>query len=613
MSKAIEFLNQAGWQYRESGVDQVVALLCPLCGNANHKFYICSAGEKDGLWSCKVCGESGNLWQLRKRLGMTTQNNTVSMQDAARSSQAPDPIPDIASPHYRLMNDETFGEVLDYLVADRGLSVAVLNEHKIGVETNRDGAKWIVYPYLDANGACTFVKYRKVPPCDKNDRFRALRGRETPLFNEKALKPSMDILLLCEGEVDTLTLLSQGIEPVVGLPGAGMKKATWIDRFDQLAPKDIVLIYDTDKPGQEAARDMASRIGIEKVRNLVLPPFETVDGNPGKDVNEWFKAGHTMAEFNELVASAKPFNVDGVQSLPEVLQELHDQFTEKGTEPTLKTQWDSVNKKIGGFEWGDLVGVLAGGKTGKTTWALNLLNHFAFNGYTSFMYCNEMKPVRMVRKWVSMVTQTPDSPDASKITPDTVKTAIDIIPSYKADLLFGYTKMPDKPIDSVLNTIRQTVRRYGVKVVCFDNLHLLVRSLEHSVQEISNMTKRFKDLAMELNILLILILQPRRVQEGKIVSGYDANGSSAIEKDVDCMLCLHRNRVGVIKESDFNGIMETDESFEPFMLVRADLSRYSAGGTCTLYMDGATSTIKELTPDQNRPQIHQQEGIQVAA
>jgi hypothetical protein len=110
------------------------------------------------------------------------------------------------------------------------------------------------------------------------------------------------------------------------------------------------------------------------------------------------------------------------------------------------------------------------------------------------------------------------------------------------------------------------------------------------------LTKDFKAMAMELKILVYLIIQPHRVGEGQIISSRNAMGSSAIEKDVDCMICLHRNRIGQIKEQDFKGYLDIEENFEPQMLVRADLTRYAPGGVCTLFMDGARSTVREFLP-----------------
>jgi hypothetical protein len=390
------------------------------------------------------------------------------------------------------------------------------------------------------------------------------------------------------GNCDALALLSQGYENVVGVPGANVKKTTWVEQIDTLAPKQIYLVYDLDKAGQENAHAMAVKIGIDKVKNILLPDFG------GKDVNEFFSSGHTLEEFEALKAEAKPFDVHGVQSVEEVVQELIEELeSPRGGQPEFDTPWPSLTKRVGGFERGDLVGFLADAKQMKTTTALNLLHYYAEKkGETGLMYCLEMPSKRMVRKWVSHVMQCDDTPGRSEMTSETVRQSLQVAKGMAGDLLFAYSRTT-KPAD-VFDTIRQAVRRYGVGVVCFDNLQLLVRSLEHSAQETSRLTKDFKALAMELNILMLLIIQPHRIPDGQVVSARNAAGSSAIEKDVDTMICLHRNRVARLKADELVGPLETEDNFEPQMYVRVDLARYAPGGVCTLYADACRSTVREL-------------------
>jgi len=591
MTKAEVFVISQGWKYYESN-NQLVLETCPLCG-ATNKFYMSIDEDKNGCWDCKVDGSSGNLFQLKERLGLA--ENNVSLQDASIQAQPKEAIPDVNALNWNLLNNEKFADVLDYLVASRGFSIAAIEKLKLGAALDSAGVKWVAYPYFNTKNDVVYVKYRTVPPAKKS--FRGLRGRENPLYNSVALNQATTELIMVEGEADCVSLISNGVDNVVGIPGAAMKKAEWIEALDAKKDLTVYLLYDNDNVGQKSAKEMAGRIGLDKVKNILLPTFE------GKDIGEWINSagGLSTEHWQELKDSAKPFHVDGVQGAGEVLQQLIEELTENGIEPTLKTQWPSVNRLVGGFEWGDLVGLMAEGKVGKTTKALNMLDHFARIGHTSFMYCNEMKPTRMIRKWVSYVTQTDDTPGVSKMSPDVIKLATGLLPGYKGDLLFGNTS---NNVKVVLETIKQAVRRYGVKVVCFDNLQLLVKSEEHATQETSNITKRLKELAMELNILLILIIQPHRVAEGKIIAARNAAGSSAIEKDVDCMICLHRNRINVVTQNDFTGFTESADNFEPNMLVRADLTRYAPGGSTTLWMDGATSTVKEFSPEMvaNIPQ-----------
>lgn len=583
-TKTEALIAQLGWQTKRAGQEHLAAECCPFCNNANYKFYVHVGGEKDGMWDCKVCGKVGNYYQLKAHLA---QNGVVtSLKDAAHTKGGKATLPDFQALHARLMASDA---PLDYLVHGRRFSIEVIRRMKLGY-MERDGKQWVVIPYFDAGGKPVFYKSRTVPPAGKE--FDAPAGYTVPLYNGAALKQGMEELLMVEGEPDCLAVLSNGYETVVGVPGAGIKKADWLERLDVLEPKRIYLLYDRDKTGQEGARAMANRIGLDKVYNVVLPEFLLDDGTPGKDVNDWFKSGRTMDELLELMAAAKKFDIAGVQDVADVLAQLEQDLEERGTDPKYLTPWPSLTRKVGGFEDGDLVGIIAEGKVGKTTLALNWLHYYAEQeGRNVFNFCLEMPTKRTVRKWASYVTQTDDTPGRSQMTPETIRLAIAKAGEMKGDLLLGYTK--DRDIKHVLDTIRQVVRRYGVEVVCFDHLHLLVQSIEHQAQEIAKFAIAFKNLAMELGILILLIIQPNRVAEGQIVGARNALGSSTIDKLVDYMICLHRNRVAQIKAQDFRGFLETEDNLEPHLLVRVDLARYAPGGCCTLYMDGATSTVRE--------------------
>lgn len=597
-SKAVAYAAGKGWSFRTTE-DHLVIEDCPICGKDNYHFYMrFSPREKDGVWDCKSCGQSGNLYQLREYLGDRMENVT-SIRDVAMTTHKASPIPDIDAAHKALLaeaeNPAIENPALEYLL-ERGFSMEIVEKYKLGL-VNEYGKRWITIPYLH-KGNCVFVKYRTVPPDSKE--FRGLQGREAPLFNADVLTKGMEELLISEGEADSLACLSAGIDYVVGVPGANLKKAAWIKQLDELQPKNIYILYDNDKVGQAAAKEMAARIGIDKVRNICLPEFTYMDGDeekPGKDINEWFRAGHTLEDFEALKADAKPFDVEGIQSVADVVEEIRDILNERGSlEPKWRaSEWASFNKILPGYEPGDLVGVLAPEKIGKSTWAMNVLD-FLNREYDEpvLNYCLEMQPARMVRKWMSMVTNTSDS----DISLQTVDSALSIAANRKADYLFGYTKSFKR--QDVFETIRQAVRRYGVKFTCFDNLQLLCRSMDHFAQEISATTKEFKQLAMELNIVIFLIMQPHQLKDGEIVSSRNVYGSSAPGKDVDSMICLHRNREGNIKEQDFAsmGFMEVAENFGPELLTRVDLSRYSAGGVTTLMFDGARSKVNEFSQEQ---------------
>jgi 5S rRNA maturation endonuclease (ribonuclease M5)/KaiC/GvpD/RAD55 family RecA-like ATPase len=606
----IEYAKSHNWAYKLSGMELITT--CPLCNKEEH-FYM---NVNNGLWDCKVCGQNGNITTLRKLLGDPIPGLVVMGESAVQ--QRPKELPNIAECYTRLMADQ---DALDYLVSTRGWKLEVIEKLRLGLWVTTK-AKYIIYPYVNS-GKYLYAKLRCIPPVpDGISKFMGSTGRENPLFNADVIDFPSDEIILVEGEGDCIALLSMGIENVAGVPGANMKKAIWIDRLDVWwdrrieagkQPK-IYILYDADDVGQKAAEEIAKRIGIERCWLIKLPLFEKFDGGIGKDVNEWIRThsnyDKAREEFEALKAAAAHVEIKGVYSLDTALGALEARLKNQGSlKPTYDFPWTSVNEIAGGAEPGDRVDIIAEGKIGKTTFGLNWLDYLvSVKNISSLLLCFEMQPERIARKWASFVTGTDDTPGKSAFTLDTIAAARTILTERTADFILGYTVAHDK--DKILDLIRQAVRRYGIKVVMIDHLQQMIRSVQHAAQETSALSKAIKDLAMELGLLIVLIVQPKRVEANEIVAARHAAGSSAIEKDCDMMIALHRNRIGVIKASDFVGQVEEHENFGPYMLTRIDLSRYSPGGACTLYIEGAKSLVRELNPDEAKVRMDAAESIE---
>jgi hypothetical protein len=601
-SASVEYVLAKGWKHVITN-GQIVTD-CPLCSRTG-KFYISVESKiRDGInigpcWDCKVCGRSGTLKSLKKELGDPIPG-LVSVQDVVNAATPAAPLPDLNEHHVALMAST---EPLDYLAHERGYSIELIEKMRLGLWKHPTTQElWVIYPYIN-NGKYVYAKMRRLPPSEKA--FHGSKGRENPLYHADAIKPDAEEIILTEGEADCLALINQGYECAVGVPGAGMKKAVWIDRLDVWwelrsgKPRRIYILYDSDKPGQEACSEITKRIGIEKVLVIKLPSFTKKDGKPGKDINEFFVAGHTKEEFEAIKNAAKPLDVPGAKSILNVLDELQEEIEGRNTNNTgIDSPWPSFNELFGTCEFGDVFGIIAEGKVGKTTFALNWMEYLVdIKKLPSLFLCLEMPQKRVARKWVSHVTQTDDD----QITVDTVQIARDKIIERTTDMILGHCCA--QKTEEVFDLIKQAIRRYGIKVLVLDNLQLLVRSIMHSAQETSVLSKRIKEMAIELGIFIILVIQPKRVNENEIVAARHAANSSAIEKDVDYMACLHRNRIGVIKAADFQGLVEQEENFSPYLLVRLDLSRYSAGGAKTFYMEGSKSTVRELKPEEAKAKL----------
>ena len=626
-SQALKFVTEQGWNWEPDGTGtQIIIDTCPYCKRDNKKFYMAVADSKessrDGLHFCHngACNKTGNLRTLQEHLGLRIANVESRREWAGTGENKPDALPDVDVCHRALIGD---ADAMDYLLNCRGFTKGIIEKQKLGLKEKvwfREAgeSKALVIPYL-VGGNVVYAKFRTLPPKPKD--FVSPSGWEAPLYNGEILVEGIEEVIFVEGEADCLSLLSNGVMNVVGVPGAGIKKATWIENLDKVAPRKIYILYDNDNAGKRGAQEIASRIGIDKCLKLVLPPFEIeVDGEkrPGKDVNEWFtKGGGTLAVFDKLKENASLFDVTGVTSSVDALTQLEDELNGKvDLAPKYVFQWPELNRLIG-LEDGDVLDIVAPEKVGKTTFGLNILDHMvAQYGEDGLLVCLEMTQARLARKWVALVTgfedkiTEPGTPEA-KAKLEELKSccvsARSIQQSRGADLYFAYPQLVKEPED-VFKLIRDCIRRYGVKWVMFDNVQRLcddtLKNQGHRTVQLSQISKGFAKLAKDYRIKLIRILQPKRIEKGATISTNDVDGSSQIAKDCDGMITLWRAVVGEQKKSEWEtqqaGFEESYASFEPIMKVSVGLSRYSAGGTTKLFYDGARSQVRSIEESQKK-------------
>jgi hypothetical protein len=611
-SAAMRYVISKGWAWKEASGGQIQIEECPFCHHKDYKFY-CAVSDpaessRDGLFFCHAgsCQKTGNLRTLQEALGDRIPGVESKAEWAGKSGKVEE-LPDIETCHALLLGDS---EAMDYLLNVRMFSREIIEKQLLGLKEKVyfhgvGEAKALVIPYMNADGAVTFAKYRTLPPNDKA--FASPQGWEVGLYNAGVLTDDCTEVIMVEGEADCISLLSNGITGVVGVPGAGVRKATWIETLDRIEPK-VYILYDSDSAGTKGSQELASRIGIEKCLKITLPKGI-------KDIGEFFCKGGTVEGFEELKASARLFDITGVTSSKDALQQLEDELNGKvDLAPTYVSPWPELNKLVG-FEAGDVIDIVAPEKVGKTTLGLNILDHMVKTyGEDGLFVCLEMTQNRLARKWISLVTGFEDTitapgTEASKAKLVELKAAVvkarEVQQSRSADLYFAYPALIKEPED-VFKLIRDCIRRYGVQWVVFDNIQRLaddtLRNQGHRTVHLSQISKQFAKIAKDYRIKLIRILQPKRLEKGQIISSNDIDGSSQVAKDCDSMILMWRSVLGEMKKSEYDeesvGFAETSQSFDPKTKLTVGLSRYSAGGSCYVLCDGARSTFRSYSDEE---------------
>lgn len=612
MSTAVEkYLDSKGLDYHLEG-DEAIINPCPFCGDDRGKFFI---NVNNWFYNCHtgICGVKGNETTFKRKFGdsVWTSNleDEVAQVNAAPKKSTTESIPDIAAAHQKLLEDDS---VLNWLNDDRGFSLETVKAAKLGLGLRRFGPKGtpnsraVMFPYFE-NGICVGVKFRSLPPEDKDFRFTA--GREPGLYGQDVIKLDMSYLCLLEGESDTISLWNAGEPNAVGVPGCDGKKVTWDEQLHK--PIKKYLVFDNDDAGQKGALSFATRFGIDQFHNVVLPQYEldvpVVDkkGNTRttiKDVNEFFASGHTLEEFHELLANARPFDIEGVSSADSAYDKLIQLYNDTGSfAPKYKFKWESVNSRAKGMDDGDMIVILAPAKTGKTSICLNQCEFMAEEyGSNPHIDCMEMQDVQLIKKLAAMTLEK----DEDLLTIEDIKQARALSRSRPNGFIF--TRSSPSNLEEYLDFLRRVKRRYDSSIIVVDNFQILVDltigrgNSNNRPSYMSMVSKKLKSLANELKVPLILISQPKQLQEGQMVGANDSEGSSTLTKDADLFITLNRNPEIKMKmaQADAMGKIETNQSHSDNMYVEIALSRRSAGGMCTLKIDGAKSLIREYNDEE---------------
>ncbi|MEI8172706.1 MAG: DnaB-like helicase C-terminal domain-containing protein [Deltaproteobacteria bacterium] len=577
MTEIEKYLREKGLIEYKIQSGQIVLKVCPFCGDQKSHFYL---DQDEGTFYCHKCQERGNLVTLKKHYGdyqeQKTMNRPFTKPQGSVKQAFPDKdgfsiVPDekkVIEAHDRLLIDP---DASKYITETRGISLETTKAFNVGLQIDRNGGRWLTIPHYE-KGKLVNIKSRSLPPAKKD--FRRVKDCRSCLFNSDAIEKHPDEIFITEGEIDALTLCDQGIKNAVGTTtGAGSFDPSWIDQLQAI--KKIILCYDPDEAGQKGAREAARRLGYDRCFNVALPD--------GQDVNEYFQAGHDVFEFQTLVKEARQFDVAGIMTFTDGLKKYREEAQRPDQTTGIRTGWTDVDRIIKtGFMPGEMIVLSAPPKIGKSTFALQIITYNALQDIPALFFCLEMRPMKIIQK-IMQCHNTSEEIGIAEIE----RARIDF---KQKPLYLGYCNQ--KPtIDGIIETLKAAIRRYGLKLLCFDHLHFLCRSINNQVQEIGLAVQSFKFLAEELEIPIILIAQPRKIQADSIMTAMDLKDSSSIFSDCDHLIILHRARRA---SNGKKGATLQTEAYDPVTMVRIEASRYNGGGECLLYYHGEYSRFDEM-------------------
>ena len=274
------------------------------------------SGAKAGIWQDFATGEGGDLLDL----WIACKGGTIV--DAIRDAKAwlgmsdPEPYRQPKKTYRRPPRPECArpkARVFDYLTVNRNIPGHVLDSYRIGERGDE-----IIFPFLLPDGVLALAKTRKAE--DGAAPKPTAAECEPVLFGWQAVPENAREIVITEGEIDALSWAAWGYA-AMSIPFGGGKgaKQQWIENeFDRLSRfEKIYISTDMDKPGEEAAEEIVSRLGRHRCYRVELP---------FKDANACLVEGMTAEEIAKHVAAAKSLDPAGLKRAAEYFDKVAHLF-----------------------------------------------------------------------------------------------------------------------------------------------------------------------------------------------------------------------------------------------------------------------------------------------
>jgi DNA primase len=170
--------------------------------------------------------------------------------------------------------ERNLGEALPYLVT-RGITEATARMFRLGFVANPETGHEIyqgklAIPYITPSGVID-IRFRSLNN-DSGPKYLSRPGATTHIYNIGALTQDSSMLVVCEGEIDTIIATQVGFT-AVGLPGANNWKPYYsrvLDGWDK-----IMLFCDGDNAGREMAKTISRE--LDNVFPVFMPDNQDVN------------------------------------------------------------------------------------------------------------------------------------------------------------------------------------------------------------------------------------------------------------------------------------------------------------------------------------------------
>jgi len=530
---------------------------CPLCPSSD------AVGiNEDGSAKCFSCGEFMPNYEQACNGKTMTQTETIQPKQ-------PDNVIE--------------GNFI--ALTDRKISQATAQ--KFGVKAVQDLKGQVIkhfYPYYNGHE----LSATKCRNSVTKDFFVQGSYNDTGLFGQQLFKGGKYVTIT-EGECDAMAayeLLGSKWAVVSikrGAQGAVRDIKESLEFFDNF--ENVIVAFDNDKAGKDAAVKVARLFKPGKARILTLP-------NGFKDPNDMLKSNRHK-DFVESWWSAKVYTPSGVINVTEQREKFHNREKKQ----SIPYPYEGLNKKLYGLRQGELVTLTGGTGLGKSS-VTRELEHWLVKQTQ-----DNVGIIALEEDWrrtidgilsIEANARLYIDQEREKFSKEELDKMFDILyDGENKNRVWVHSHFGTNDIDDIFTKLRFMIIGCDCKWVVVDHLHMLVSAVHEGDERraIDTIMTRLRSLVEETGAGIILVSHLRRVdgnkghENGIEVSLSHLRGSNSIGQLSDCVIALERNQ------------QSEDPDEARTTRLRVLKSRYTGdvGMAARVIYDSETGRLSELT------------------
>ena len=305
--------------------------------------------------------------------------------------------------------------------------------------------------------------------------------------------------------------------------------------------------------------------------------------------------------------------------IPSVMTKLDELSKDKSSYHGIKTKFRGIDAITKGLHGSDLIILAARPAVGKTSFAMNIVENLALQGYSCAVFSLEMSKEQLAQRLIFSVAgvsmENALSGKMNKTEWMMVTRAKEMLSNTKIFIDDSAMITPQE----VLSKCRRIKKKEGLDFVMIDYIQLMntvsKRRDENRQQEISDISRNLKILAKELNVPVLALSQLSRAVETRKGRPQlsDLRESGAIEQDADIVMFIHRpDKSATEKEIAENKVQQNvaEILIEKHRSGSTGMVKLYFKGECTKFLNLNESGEPEDPEHKEKPVSVKLEGVE---